>query len=321
MPRKFLIDTDTASDDAVALIMALRWEDVEVEAITIVNGNVGVDQGARNALYVTDLCNSSVPVYKGADKPLMRPVANAEWFHGRDGLGDIGYPAPTRAPEAEHAVEAIIRTIRANPGIILVTLGPLTNIALVISQAPDVAALVSRCVVMGGAANTIGNVTPAAEYNMWCDPEAADMVFRSGLPIEMVGWELCREQANILPDEIEQIRGLGTELAHFSMDCNRLAYESTRRQSSDPGLGLPDPVAMAVALDATICTDKSRHTVAVETQSGITRGMTVVDRFGVTPDVRNRQVWMEHIRPEANITVCWKIDIARWKEALYSVLR
>ncbi|MCK6576855.1 MAG: nucleoside hydrolase [Anaerolineae bacterium] len=327
MVRKFIIDTDTASDDAVALIMALRWVDVEVEAITVVSGNVTVDQATRNALYVTDLCGKATPVYKGAPKPLLRPTAHAEWFHGKDGLGDIGYPPPTRQPEVKHAVDGMIDTIRANPGIVLVTLGPLTNVALALGKAPDIAANVSRCVIMGGAACTSGNVTPAAEYNIWCDPEAADIVFRSGLPIEMVGWELCRGQANLLPEEIALIRGFGTDLAVFSMDCNRRAHQATQEQSGDPGLGLPDPVAMSIALDPSICTASSAHHIAVETAGVYTRGMTIVDRFGVAPDVRNAAIWEPYLRgPQAGqgepkTRVCWQIDIARWKEALYSVLR
>jgi purine nucleosidase len=321
MPRAFIIDTDTASDDAVALIMALRSPDVEVKAITTVAGNVPVEQGTINALYTSELCGSDVPVYPGAARPLIRPMVYADWFHGRDGLGDMNYPVPKRAPQQKHAVDALIDTIRATPGIVLVTLGPLTNVALAVTKAPEIVANVSRCVVMGGAANTIGNVTPAAEYNIWVDPEAARIVFHSGLPIEMVGWELCRFDANIMPDEMTHVRGFGTVLAEFAMDCNRRALEANQAQSGDAGLGLPDPVAMSIALDPTICTRASKHWVDVETQSDLTRGMTVVDEFGVTVDERNRPVWGHVTEREPNVTVCWEIDVPRWKELLYSLLR
>jgi purine nucleosidase len=316
-----IIDTDTASDDAVALIMALRWQDVSVKAITIVAGNVHADQAAANALYTVELCGSDVPVYLGARRPLMRPTAHAEWFHGRDGLGDMNYPTARRGLAAGHAADALIETIKANPGIILVTLGPLTNVALAVSKAPEIAPLVSRCVVMGGAACTIGNVTPAAEYNIWCDPEAAQIVFHAGLPVEMVGWELCRGEANIKPEEMALIRAFNTPLATFAMDCNRRAFEATQEQSGDPGLGLPDPVAMAVALDPTICTRKSDHYVQVETQSDITRGQTVVDLFGVSTDERNAPLWQAAHDAARKTTICWEIDVPRWKEALYAVLR
>ena len=151
VPRTFLIDTDTASDDAVALIMALRAPDVRVAAITVVAGNVDVQQATRNALYTVELCGANVPVYSGAEKPLLRAYQNATWFHGRDGLGDHDYPAPRQSAERLHAVDAIIETIEANSGLVLVTLGPLTNIALALSRRPGIAASVSRCVVMGGA--------------------------------------------------------------------------------------------------------------------------------------------------------------------------
>src|SRR5574340_42232 len=192
MGRPFLIDTDTASDDAVALIMALRAPDVRVAAITTVAGNIPVEQATRNALYTAELCGADVPVYTGAAKPLLRPYQNATWFHGRDGLGDHNYPAARRAGQTRHAVDAIIGTIESNPGIVLVTLGPLTNIALALARKPAIASQVSRCVIMGGAPCCEGNITPAAEYNIYVDPEAARMVLRSGLPIELVGWHLCR---------------------------------------------------------------------------------------------------------------------------------
>ena len=138
MKRTLLIDTDTASDDAVALIMALRAPDVQVAAITMVAGNVGVDQATRNARYTVELCHADVPVFIGAEKPLLRPYQNATWFHGRDGLGEHNYPAPRRAPEKMHAVDAIIDTIEANPGLVMVTLGPLTNIALALARKPGI---------------------------------------------------------------------------------------------------------------------------------------------------------------------------------------
>ncbi len=319
MTRTFLIDTDTASDDAVALIMALRAPDVDVKAITIVSGNVSVDKGTRNALYTLELCGANVPVYRGADRPLLREPANAEWFHGIDGLGDQNYPPPEGRPETTHAVDAIIETILANPGIVVVTLGPLTNLALAVSRAPEIVPLVSRCVVMGGAACTVGNTTPAAEFNIWYDPEAARIVFLSGLPVEMVGWELCRFDAVINPDNIAHVRSLNTTLADFVIDCNARAMQAAFEQSREIGIALPDPVAMAVALDPTICTRSSKHAVDVETQSELTRGMTVVDQLGVSGDSRNGRLWKPVIE-RSNVTVCWEINVPRWKEMLYDAL-
>ncbi len=323
MTRKMLIDTDTASDDAVAIMMALQTPDIEVEAITIVSGNMPVEQGSINARYTVELCGKDVPVYHGAEKPLIREVYHAGWFHGPDGMGGMNYQT-TRQPAEGHAVDAIIETIQANPGIILVTLGPLTNVALAVAKAPQIVENVSRCVVMGGAANTVGNVTPAAEYNIWCDPEAARMVFRSGLPIEMVGWELCRGEANLTDEEMRYCKEeINTPLAHFAIDCNISALKANREWLGDPGLGLPDPVAMAIAIDPTICTRKSKHYVEVECDGTYTRGMTVVDALGVTPyDTPNVEMWQPLVKKgEPHITVCWEIDAKRWKALLYQTMR
>ncbi|MAS35905.1 MAG: nucleoside hydrolase [Anaerolineaceae bacterium] len=321
MTRAFLIDTDTASDDAVALIMAAHAPDVDIKAVTIVSGNVSVEQGTRNALYTLELCGvQDVPVYVGADRPLLREAERAEWFHGADGMGNQNYAAPKGQPAPGHAVPAIIETIKANPGIVLVTLGPLTNIALALAQAPEIAPLVSRCVVMGGTAWAVGNVTPAAEFNVWQDPEAAQIMFRSGLPVEMVGWELCRFGAGLTPDEMAQLRQMNTERGHFTIDCNQSAIEAIRVQSGAISLELPDPVAMAVAIDPTICTRKSRHAVEVETHSELTRGMTVIDQLDNAGDERNYPLW-KPVLERANITVCWEIDVPRWKAMLVEALR
>ncbi len=318
--RTFLIDTDTASDDAVALIMALRAADVEVAAITTVAGNVPVTQATRNALYVAELCGSEVPVFAGAGQPLLRQYVTAEWFHGKDGLGDHGYPAPRRAAETSHAVDAIIATIQAHPGLTLVTLGPLTNIALALAKEPEIVKHVGRCVVMGGNPCTEGNVTPAAEYNIWVDPEAARMVLHSRLPIELVGWQLCRGNAAVNPADIREILQLATPLAQFAVECNSTAMEAYRVQTAEIGISLPDPVAMSIALDPAICTSATNHYVEVETDSELTRGMTVVDRLGVSGNERNRDAWKQITERGSQVRVCWAIDTARWKKALIAAL-
>ena len=318
--RTFLIDTDTASDDAVALIMALRTPGVRVAAITVVAGNVPLEQATRNALYTAELCGSSVPIFEGAAKPMRREAQHAQWFHGRDGLGDQGYPAPKLPAETKHAIDAIVEVVSANPGIELITLGPLTNIALALERAPEVAGHVSRCVIMGGNPCTEGNVTPAAEYNIWVDPEAARIVMRSDLPIELVGWHLCRGEANLGAADIQHVLSLDTELARFAIGCNRTAMEANRLQTGEIGIALPDPVAMAIALDPSIATRSSRHYADVETESELTRGMTVVDRLGVAADERNRAVWAPLLGRGPNALVHWEIDIPRWKASLYRAL-
>jgi purine nucleosidase len=321
VPRSFLIDTDTASDDAVAIIMALRAPDVRVVAITTVAGNVGVDQSTRNALYTVELCGADVPVYAGAEKPLLRTYQNATWFHGRDGLGDHNYPPPRQSPGELHAVDAIIGAVEANPGLVIVTLAPLTNLALALARKPSIAAQVGRCVIMGGAPCCEGNVTPAAEYNIWVDPEAACMVLRSGLPVELVGWHLCRGEAVISEADIAYIQEFNNPVARFAIECNSHAQKAYKVQTGEDGICLPDPTAMCIALDPTVATHWGSHYVDVETQSELTRGMTVVDRLNVAGDERNCSVWAPALRSERMCKVCWALDTKRWKQALFAALQ
>src|SRR5712664_2835404 len=301
--------------------MALRSPHVRVMAITTVAGNVDVQQSTRNALYTAELCGADVPVFTGAERPLNRTHQSAHWFHGRDGLGDHGYPLPRRSHERLPAAEAIIATIESNPGLVLVTLGPLTNVALALDLNPGIAAKVGRCVIMGGAPCCEGNVTPAAEYNIWCDPEAARIVLRSGLPVELVGWHLCRGDAALNPDDIKHVLSFGTPQAHFAIECNSRAQEAYLEQTGEHGISLPDPVAMSIALDPAIVTQQSENYVDVETSSELTLGMTVVDRLNVASNDRNRSVWAPILDRCIKAKICWTIDNKRWKQALYAALR
>jgi len=317
--RSFLIDTDTASDDAVAIMMALAAPDVHVLGLTTIAGNVGIGQATRNALLTAEICGSNVPVFTGAAAPLIRPHEHAHWFHGKDGLGDRSYPEPQRAPEREHAVDAILRLAHGEPGLTLVTLGPLTNIALALAQDPAIAGRIGRCVVMGGAPCCEGNVTPAAEYNIWVDPEAARMVFRSGLPIEMVGWHVSRGDSVLSDADIAAIEALGTAKARFAIESNGRAREAYHVQTGEVGLSLADPTAMAIALDRSVGLTWSRHRVAIECSSELTRGMTVVDRLNVANDDNNRHVWALQ-GGDAGADIVWTFDSTRFKAMLRAAL-
>lgn len=295
--RKFLIDTDTASDDAVALVMALRNPDIRVEAITVVAGNMPIEKGVQNALYTRDLCQARAPVYQGSAAPLLRPLHTAESVHGQDGMGDIGLPLTGRKPEPGSAVTKIIETIHRNPGeITLVSLGPLTNVALAIKEDPSIVKEVARYVMMGGVGFGGGNVTPAAEFNIWVDPEAAEIVFASGLTVEMVGWDISVQYAVFDPQDVTQFRAIGTPLAHFCMDIQKALTQYALTKTHLAGFDLPDPIAMAVAIDPSVAT-KTEHTyVAVETQGELTLGETVVDHRGVTGKPANSIVVREASR-------------------------
>ena len=320
MKNKYFIDTDTASDDAVALLMALEWHDVEVLGISIVSGNMSVEQGSINARYTVELCKKDVPVYVGADAPLVKKREHADWLHGPDGMGNMNYPAPKLQETNEDFTAVLNNHINQYPNeITLVTLGPLTNVANFIKKYPDSFLKLKNIVIMGGASNTVGNVTPAAEYNIWCDPEAADIVFKSKHhDIAMVGWELCRGEANLTEEEMELAYSFKTEKADFTIDCNKHALDSSQNWLGDPGLGLPDPVAMAVALNPAVTTKVSRHNVQVVID-GPARGMTIVDQLHVgESEPHIDEHWS---RTERNINVIWEIDSDEWKETLYKTIR
>lgn len=280
-PLRLLIDTDPGVDDAIALMMALRHPRARVEALTVVAGNVGMEHTVRNARYVLELCDAGdVPVYAGAGGALLVEHRRAVDAHGDDGLGNLGLRP--RSPDATpgHAVDALIARITAAPGqLTLVTLGPLTNIALALRREPAIGGMLRRVVMMGGAANAPGNVTPAAEFNVWADPEAARIVLRAGLPLTMVGIEIAR--ANLLPAEkIAAIGALGTERARVAARLLTYSLRVAVRRGM-PGAGCPDGTAMAVALDPATVTDAGQYHVDVETHGELTTGETVVDRRGV----------------------------------------
>jgi purine nucleosidase len=174
---------------------------------------------------------------------------------------------------------------------------------------------------MGGAPCCEGNVTPAAEYNIWCDPEAARIVLHSGMAVELIGWHLCRGDAVLNARDIERVLAFGTEPASFAIECNSRARGAYLEQTGEDGISLPDPIAMSLALNPGIGTSWSEHYVEVETSSELTSGMTVVDRLNVATNQRNRAVWASLIDQGPNAKVCWTIDTNKWKETLYAALQ
>ena len=297
MTRRLIIDTDTASDDAVALVMAIRHPGVKIEAITVVAGNVPVDQAVQNALYTVELCGEAIPVYRGMPAPLNRPLETAQYVHGYDGMGDIGLPLHGRQAATGEATEVLIETIFRFPGdITLVTLGPLTNIASALGQAPSIAKSVRECVIMGGTGHGHGNMTPVGEYNFWADPEAAKIVFESGMPIKMVGWDISRTYAVCDPIDTEELRAIGTPLATFCVDIQVTVAQYAMSQSKLPGFDLPDPIAMAIALEPEVATATKSLFVAIEAQSDLCRGQSVVDHYGILDREPNAEVVLEASR-------------------------
>ena len=288
--QKMWIDTDTASDDAVALILALKSKTTEVLGISIVAGNVPIDLGVQAALYTIEMCGAKTPVHVGAHQPLVRSFSSAQNVHGTDGMGDIGLNLVGRKPTSTQAISQMIDIFRSAPNEIdLVTLGPLTNIALALSIEPQFAKMVRRCVIMGGTGVLPGNVTAASEFNVWADPEAARIVFDSDLPLEMVGWDVSVADA-VISDQLAHELGAVSELGKFAMAIQRHVREFCRTETKLEGFDLPDPIAMAVALDPKIVTSEIQKYVRVNLGFGETRGQTIVDQLGIINNRNNCRV-------------------------------
>ena len=292
--RHFIIDTDTASDDAVALIMALEHPEINIEAITVVCGNVPLPQAIQNALYTVELCGQQVPVYAGATQPLLRPLETAQFVHGEDGLGDIGLELNGRIAGERNAVDALIEISHQFPGEIeWVALGPLTNLAIALSKAPSIASKIKHLTVMGGVGQGPGNITPVSEYNIWVDPEAAQIVFKAGIPMTMVGWDIALQASMIMPEESIRLRDIGTAKAHFAIDIQNKQKNQEIDQRGMKGFTLPDPIAMAIAIDPSIARIERQLYVEVIASNGLTRGQTVVDHPGVCQKTPNVKVVLE----------------------------
>ncbi len=288
MPRKIIIDTDPGQDDAVAILLALGSPaELEVLGIVAVAGNVGVRQNARNALKIVELSGRTVPVHVGCEGPFRRKLVTAEYVHGKTGLDGPDLPEPKLALEAQHGVDFIIDTLRREPEktVTLCALGPLTNLAMAFVKAPDIVARVAAIVLMGGGLFEGGNTTPAAEFNIYVDPEAADVVFHSGIPITQVPLDVTHMMlAN--SERVESFRRLGNRTGVATAEMLEFFERFDEQKYGWNGAPLHDPCVIAWLLQPDLF--HGRHVnVAIETQSELTRGMTVVDWWGVTGRARN----------------------------------
>ena len=307
--RHFLIDTDTASDDAVAIIMALRDESVRVEAITIVAGNVPLDLGVKNCLISIEVADTyTPPVYAGSAKPLMRPLVTSEFVHGEDGMGNMNLPDPELQVSDGHAVDKIIELAHQFPNELeIVTLGPLTNLAIACLRAPEIAQLVKHVYVMGGTGLGTGNMTPVSEFNIYVDAEAAHIVLNSGLALSFVGWDASTDETFITQQDIDELHATGSRIAAFCVRCNHTLQDYNLASWDKVGFDLPDPVTMAVALYPDIVTKQLEAYCAVEYRSELTYGQTVIDQHHI----------LQH---EPNANFCIEVDASRFKEILYRLV-
>jgi len=299
--KPIILDVDTGIDDALAIAYAVRSPALEVLGITTCFGNVPVEEASRNSLIVLDYLDSGVPVFQGAAHPLVRPYSGekAVAVHGEDGLGGRADIEPKRGVEPVSAVDFIIGRVKERPNeVTLICVGTLTNLALALMKAPEIAGLIGRVVIMGGAVTVPGNVTPWAEANIINDPEAADFVFRSGVPITLVGLDVTMK--TLLPEEaLAEWRAKGTRLGDFMADiaafyigCYKRNYPGIR------GCGLHDPLAVGVVIDPSFVKTRPLH-VQVDLEGELSFARTVGDLRDVP-------------EKEPNMDVCLKVDAERF---------
>lgn len=284
--ERLVIDTDPGVDDAHAIMMAFAHPGVEVAAITTVAGNVRLDEATRNALIVLQVLGRDAPVFAGCDDAMVMRTPRRAISHGDDGLGNSGYPPAARQAAPEHAVLALIRLANESPGqLTLVALGPLTNLALATCLDPALPQKYKRLVVMGGAIHARGNSWErAAEFNFYCDPEAAGVVFARWPSFTLVPWESAVSHA-LLPEEIEALAGYDNPRGELFRRSIR--HRFVEREAGQKVLTEPDPLAMAVALEPDIVRQAEEQYVEIELAGSMTRGQTVVDWYGLKEHTPN----------------------------------
>ena len=282
-PRKIIIDTDPGQDDAVAILLALASPELDVLGITAVAGNVPLALTEKNARVICELAGRrDVKVFAGCDAPLERKLVTAEHVHGKTGLDGIRLPDPDMALSEGHGVDFLIDTLRSEPAgtVTLCPLGPLTNIASAFLKAPDIVANVSEIVLMGGAYFEVGNITPTAEFNIYVDPEAAEIVFKSGVPLVVMPLDVTHK-ALTTRARVEAFRNLGTRAGAVVASWTDFFERFDMAKYGSEGAPLHDPCVIAYLLKPDLF--RGRHiNVEIETQSPLTLGMTVADWWGVT---------------------------------------
>ncbi len=287
--KNIIIDTDPGQDDAVAILLALGSpQELAVMGITTVAGNVPLDLTTRNARMVCELAGRpDVAIYAGCDRPLAHTLVTAEHVHGKTGLDGPTLPEPTMPIQEKHAVDYIIETLRTEPSgtVTLCPLGPLTNIATALQRAPDIADRIQEIVLMGGAYFEVGNITPAAEFNIYVDPEAAEIVFKCGAPITVMPLDVTHK-ALVTKPRNDAFRALGTAVGVATAQMTDFFERFDKEKYGSAGAPLHDPCVTAYLINPGLFS--GRHiNVEIETQSKLTRGMTVADWWNVTDRAPN----------------------------------
>lgn len=320
--KKIIIDTDPGTDDAIALMLALNSPELDVQAITVVPGNVTAKQGLENALRMVSLANRcDIPVAGGAQHPLFQKLITAEFWHGKNGLANVELPPSKCKVDARWAPDLIIQMIHAQPHeITLVPIGPLTNIALAVEKDPSIVPLVKGVVLMGGSISG-GNVNAAAEANIYNDPEAAQIVFQAGWPLTMVGLDVGNKTLFTQQDVDELKKTSGPE-NDFMVQVTQFLVDLSAK-FGDSGSPMYDPLAVGAAIDPSIVTTEPMH-VEVETRGEFTRGETVANRRN---EVENnvlhgdRYIIEGVLKVKPNVEVCTGVDAQRFIHIFISRLQ
>lgn len=283
--RKFIIDTDTASDDVIAIITALREPSIDVLALTVVAGNIRIDQAVQNALVAIDVANTYQPrVYKGMGKPLFRDLFTADDVHGADGLGNMFLNTPDIPVESEHAIDALIRLIEENPyEIELVTLGPLTNIAMAALKAPETMNKLKSITLMAGTGLGAGNTTETAEFNVYVDAEALAIVLNLEVLKLFVGWDVIEKRSFITEKDLNDLKNSQSDTAKFAVRCTESLYEYCKKLGIN-GFELADPTAMICAIWPEVMTKCINAYATVETKKDENYGQIFLDQQSSTPN-------------------------------------
>ncbi len=288
MSKKIIIDTDPGQDDAVAILLALSSPELEILGITTVAGNVPLSLTTKNALIVTELAERrDIGVFAGCEAPLLRPLVTAEYVHGATGLDGPELKEPISKKRSKHAVDFIIETLRENEpkSITLCPLGPLTNIASAFQRAPDIIERVKQIVLMGGAYFEVGNITPTAEFNIFVDPEAASLIFKSNIDLVVIPLDVTHK-ALTTPAQIEKFYQMNTKCGKFVGEMTAFFERFDKEKYGTDGAPLHDPCVIAYLLEPDIFSGKKIN-VEIETHSQLTLGMTVADWWGVTEKKAN----------------------------------
>jgi purine nucleosidase len=293
-PTRIIIDTDPGVDDALTFLLALASPEIQLEALTTVQGNVSIEKATRNALSVLELAQARhIPVAQGCSHPMLKSPHNAgEDVHGFSGMGNAELPEPTSKPVGTHAIDFLIEKVLAEPGeISIFPIGPLTNIALAIRKEPRITKAVRELVIMGGAIRQGGNITPLAEFNIHEDPHAAHVVFHSGIPITLIPLD-ATFKCLLTADDIERLNRIDSPIARFVRDATGVYMDFYKHYEGFNGCALHDPLTLAAVIAPDLLT-LEEHYVDVDISGGVSTGKTFADFMKVSKQPPNMKVALD----------------------------